>query len=222
MNRNHLAIQFSQPLTDITFTFATIEYQDNAEVPSYIRLTAYMGTVPVGSATARGAYLGDTFPMGTLTFHATGQPFDMVDIFVPYTPVGTTEFLSDNFIVRGAGGPSFAGSIPDGDTVPGSPLFVNNGVGGAIDLYWSASCLASDVDYAIYEGLLGDFTSHLSRQCTTSAATWATIVPSAGNHYYLIVPHNGSVEGSYGRNSSLVERPPSPGACFPQSIGGCS
>jgi hypothetical protein len=175
----------------------------------------------VGTATARGAYLGDTFPMGTLTFHALGLPFDAVDIYVPYTPVGTTEFLSDNFIVRGSGAPSFAGAVPDGANVPGTPIFVDKGVGGAINLYWSPSCLASDVDYAIYEGRLGDFTSHGPRQCTTSGVTLAMIVPGSGNTYYLIVPHNGSVEGSYGWTSSHLERPPAIGACFPQSIGPC-
>ena len=93
-------------------------------------------------------------------------------------------------------------------TVPGTPLTVGKGIGGAIDLYWSPSCLASDVDYGVYEGTLGDFTSHVSRICATSGTTTATIVPGAGSMYYLVVPHNGSVGGSYGRDGASVERPP--------------
>lgn len=49
----------------------------------------------------------------------------------------------------------------------------------------------------------------------------ATIVPGAGSMYYLVVPHNGAVEGSYGRDGAMGERPASLTACFPQSIGAC-
>ena len=218
-NRNVLSIAFSRPLTGVSVVFATVEYQDNAEVPSIIQLTAHSGPTPVGTATARGAYLGDTYPMGTLTFSSTAQPFDEVDIVVPYTPVGTTVFLADNITAQTASTP--AGSVPDGATVPGSPMTIEIGVGGAINLYWSPSCMASDVDYGVYEGILGDFVTHVPRVCSTSGSIAATIVPGAGNMYYLVVPHNVTAEGSYGRDSGAAQRPPSASACLPQVLGAC-
>lgn len=219
-NRNHLQIAFSRPLASITITFATIEYQDNAETPDLVLLTARSGGATVGTASARGAYLGDTYPMGSVTYNAGTATFDNVDVYVPFNANGCTDFLADNIIVQTAAAAA-SGSVPDGATVPGSPLRVENGIGGAINLYWSASCMATDVDYAVYEGVLGDFTSHLSRVCSTSGATSTTIVPSAGNAYYLVVPHNGSIEGSYGVDSASAQRPASLSACFPQAIGAC-
>jgi hypothetical protein len=218
-NRNVLSIAFSQPLVGVSLVFATVEYQDNAEIPSLVELTAHSGATTVGTTTARGAYLGDTYPMGTLTFSSAGQPFDTIDIVVPYTPVGTTVFLADNITVQTAS--TASGSVPDGATVPGTPLTVEIGIGGAINLYWSPSCMATDVDFGVYEGTLGDFTSHVPRVCSTSGATTATIVPGVGDMYYLVVPHNGSVEGSYGTDGVLAQRPASLTACYPQTIGAC-
>ena len=133
-NRNILSIAFSQPLTGVSLVFATVEYQDNAEIPSDLMLTAYSGGTIVGTARVNGAYLGDTYPMGTLTFSSAAQTFDGVDIVVPYTPVGTTVFLADNIIVQTAAAGT-AGAVPDGAYVPGSPLIVEDGIGGAINLY---------------------------------------------------------------------------------------
>ena len=40
------------------------------------------------------------------------------------------------------------------------------------------------------------------------------VTPSDGDRYYLVVPHNTNVEGSYGRDSAGAERPPgNPTAC---------
>jgi len=219
-SRNHLVIAFSAPLTSITLTYATVEYQDNAETPDLVLLTATSRGVTAGTASTRGAYLGDLFPMGTVTFVTPGPSFDKVDVYVPVNANGCTDFLADNVIVQ-ATPAATAGSVPDGASVPGAPLTVTKGIGGAIDLYWSPSCLSSDIDFGVYEGMLGDMTSHVSRVCTTSGTTTATIVPGTGNMYYLVVPHNGSVEGSYGKDGASVERSPSLSACFAQAIGAC-
>jgi len=213
LDRNQLNVWFSQNLTSISVVFATVEYQDNAEVPSNIRLTAYGPSGLVGTAVTHAAYLGDTFPMGTLAFDSGGVAFDHVEIVVPFNTVGTTNFLADNMIVHTVSGPTAAGSVP--------LLLLQKGVGGAIDVFWSPSCVATDVDYAVYEGQLGNFPSHLPRVCSTSGATSATIVPDAGSAYYLVVPHNGAAEGSYGTASGLIERPPSPAPCFAQALGTC-
>ncbi len=95
-----LDIQFSQPLSGITFTFATADFQQ-VEIPTTIQLTAYehaTGTPSVGSATAHGTYGTDTMPMGTLTFNAA-QPFDLVEITIPPAPQAASDFLVDNIVV---------------------------------------------------------------------------------------------------------------------------
>ena len=132
-------------------------------------------------------------------------------------PSGNTEPWIARFPPCGAG----SGSVPDGAGGLGVPLKVDKGIGGEITLSWSTSCLASDVDYAVYEGALGNFASHTQRACSTSGTTAATLVPGAGDTYYLVVPHNLSVEGSYGTDSSGAERPASPAACFAQTIENC-
>ena len=113
-------------------------------------------------------------------------------------------------------------NVPDGFAVAGTPLTVNKGAPGFIQLRWGDSCLAADVDYAIYEGPLGSFTDHVPVFCSTGGATTHALIPSSGDTYYLVVPHNGSgQEGSYGTDGDGIERPPNLGACAPQSHGSC-
>jgi hypothetical protein len=96
-----LEIQFSQPLTSITFTFATADFQQ-VEIPTTIQLTAYLDAAgAVGSATAHGTYAGDTMPMGTLAFNADTS-FNLVRIEIPYAPMAASGFLVDNITVRAA------------------------------------------------------------------------------------------------------------------------
>ena len=91
-----------------------------------------------------------------------------------------------------------------------------------ITLSWAVSCLATDTDYAIYEGMLGDFTSHTSLFCSTAGATTKTFTPLAGGTYYLVVPLSGTLEGSYGTTNGEAERPVGNDACLPQQIGSCN
>ena len=86
---------------------------------------------------------------------------------------------------------------------------------------WAASCGAGDLDYEIYEGSIGDFTGHVAVECSTGGATTMTISPVGGNTYYLVVPNNGYLEGSYGQNNFGDERAQGGSACFPRSIGAC-
>ena len=111
-----------------------------------------------------------------------------------------------------------AGAVPDGSGVPGTPLTVVEAGGGNITLMWGASCASSDTDYAIYEGTLGDFTSHAPVFCTAGGAT-KTFTPDGVSTYYLVVPRNDSLrEGSYGLDSIGSERPPSNSPCLAQKI----
>ncbi|MGH9869645.1 MAG: DNRLRE domain-containing protein [Candidatus Polarisedimenticolia bacterium] len=117
--------------------------------------------------------------------------------------------------------PAGAGRVPDGGPTPGVPLTVDLAPGGDITLSWSASCTATDTDFAVYEGVLEDFTSHQPRLCSTAGSMTVTLTPGSGGRYYLVVPHNGAREGSYGLKSDLSERPASSAPCVPQSIATC-
>jgi len=113
--------------------------------------------------------------------------------------------------------------------VPGSvppTLEVSLVSGTVINLAWQASCGAGAVDYAIYEGELGNWYSHTLKDCTDDGGDLnEDVTPEPGNRYFLVVPHdNAGVEGSYGKDAPLgAERPPGSAVCQPsQSFGSCS
>lgn len=114
INKNSLDIKFSGPVTAITLTFATADFQQ-VEVPTTLQLTAYNDsaqTPAVGSATAHGRYGSDTMPMGQLSF-SSGQPFNLVEIAIPYQPLGASAFLVDNITVTPASsGPASLRFVP--------------------------------------------------------------------------------------------------------------
>jgi len=114
-----------------------------------------------------------------------------------------------------------AGAIPDGDTIPGTPLSIALLPSGDVTLSWGTSCLPSGVDYEIYEGTIGSYTSHADLFCSTGGLTSFTFSPSGGNTYYLVVPATGAVEGSYGTDSTGAERPQGTSSCLGQSVGVC-
>jgi hypothetical protein len=121
-----------------------------------------------------------------------------------------------------AGEPSIAaGAVPDGWDVPGVPLTVGRGTGERIVLSWDASCLSTDDDYVVYEGVLGSFASHFPTTCSTGGATTWDLTPSPGSNYYLIAPANGVSEGSRGTDSSGAERSPGTATCLPLNINRC-
>lgn len=116
--------------------------------------------------------------------------------------------------------PPLAHETPGG-RVPS--LTVTKGVAPSITLSWGASCAAGDTDYGVYEGSIGAWYSHTSVNCAVGA-TSSTFNAAAGNRYYLVVPHNGSVEGSYGKDkvgAVETERPTGGGACEVQVLGTC-
>ncbi len=101
VNANALDIKFSQPVTSISFVFATADFQQ-VEVPTSVQLTAYVdstASTPVGSALAHGTYANDTMPMGTLTFTAGGRPFNLVEILIPRQALAAADFFVDNVTV---------------------------------------------------------------------------------------------------------------------------
>lgn len=102
LDPGRLDISFSQVLTAITFTFATADFQQ-VEVPTTIQLDAYMDSTLVGSQQAHGTYGSDTMPMGTLTFDSGGRPFNRVEVWIPWQPLGSTDVLLDNIVVTPGG-----------------------------------------------------------------------------------------------------------------------
>ena len=79
----------------------------------------------------------------------------------------------------------------------------------------------SDGDYAIYEGDLDLPGSHQPLSCSTAGALSATVQPSTGDRYYLVVPLSAIAEGSYGRNSDSLERGQGFAACAQQLATTC-
>jgi hypothetical protein len=124
-----------------------------------------------------------------------------------------------------------AGAVPNGADQPGEPLRIARDATGTLTLSWGNSCSPSDFDYSVYRGdlfeLISDsvvrtsFVNHEPLLCSTGTAgqTSATFVPGYEDAYYLVVPHDFVVEGSYGSDSDGIGRPRGPQACRPQSIG---
>jgi hypothetical protein len=115
-----------------------------------------------------------------------------------------------------------AGATPDGAEVPGPQLVLDkSSPNDEVTLTWGDSCSQDDDDYAVYAGQLDGVGDHAPLACSTAGSTTYTLVPGAGDAYYLIVPNNGITEGSYGRDSSGVPRPQGAGACYPRIEGAC-
>lgn len=111
------------------------------------------------------------------------------------------------------------GSVPDGKSVAGTPLLLDK-VGNQVQLTWGGSCSSSDTHYGVYEGFLGLFYTHFSKLCDIGAQM-TTFTPGSSDHYYLVVPTDGTEEGSYGRDGEAIERPRGGGACKPQQSISC-
>jgi hypothetical protein len=119
-------------------------------------------------------------------------------------------------LVADIAGPANPGRIPptlhiDKSSTPGN-----------IVLTWAASCSEGGTDFGIYEGSIGSWFSHTAKLCHDAPPTLTEdITPAAGSSYYLVVPHNGAEEGSYGL-ATAGERPPGATVCQPvQTITPC-
>ena len=123
------------------------------------------------------------------------------------------------FLVDGEWAP-----VASAGTVPNASLMLNKAGTPDITLTWDPSCQATDTDYAIYEGVVGSFQSHVpipAPSCTTAGTAGGTLQPGSGSHYYLVVPQGSAREGSYGTDSNGMPRPSSISACRPQLVGAC-
>jgi hypothetical protein len=105
-------------------------------------------------------------------------------------------------------------------------LHVARGASGDLTLTWGAACFPLGASYNVYEGTIGDWTSHAPRICA-NAGTTALLTPAPESSYYLVVPHTvnslppESVEGSYGLLGDGTERAPSTNACGQRWVQEC-
>jgi hypothetical protein len=182
-------------------------------------------TVDILLSTDRGASFpevlaADTPNDGSETVTVPGVTTDLARVRVACSD-GIFFDISDEDFAVGEPPPPPAGAVPDGMFIPGAQLLVEPAGGGDITLSWGSSCRGDDGDYAIYEGALGDFTSHTPRTCSTGDVLTETLTPASGSAYYLVVPRSASREGGYGFDGDGLSRPPSPAACAPQLVGVC-
>jgi hypothetical protein len=81
----------------------------------------------------------------------------------------------------------------------------------SVTIYCPASCASGGTSYGLYEGTIASLQTgmydHAKKTCIESCPGNITFGPASGDRYYLVVPHNGSEEGSYGLDSTLTERP---------------
>ncbi len=136
---------------------------------------------------------------------------DVTDDGVDDLIVGARAFTDDQ--VR-EGAVFVYGGIAAGTGRPSTPLLVGKPAAGTAEIVWGASCRATDDDYVVYRGDLGDFASHQPLTCSTGGQTnWITPVDGT-DQYFLVAPTNGTHQGSLGR-------PPVAGACAPDLVTEC-
>jgi len=113
------------------------------------------------------------------------------------------------------GGGSSPGRVPEDITVERLP-------GGDLQIRWSPSRCDGSADYGIYEGLIGNWYSHRSVSCSdTLGDRVETISPDPRDTYYLVVPSDPDAEGSFGLDSTDLERPQGASACRAQQTFDC-
>jgi hypothetical protein len=106
--------------------------------------------------------------------------------------------------------------------VPAGSLLAAKAGSGLLTLSWDPSCLATDDDYAIYQGQMHGFDAHAPLFCSTGGATQKTFAtPTFPRVYFLVVPLDATQEGSYGTDSYFTERPPGASSCKVQSVKQC-
>jgi len=126
---------------------------------------------------------------------------------VNYTP--PPEGWDCSYVGNGSCGLAAPKPVPDGKWVLGTPLKASKVNGDIVHITWDVSTCASS-NYNVYSGPLSSVSSY-------SYDTWTCNIGNTGNadvaisntgnaQFFLIVPVEGSKEGSHGRNSSGNER----------------
>ena len=134
-----MAVEFSQPVTNLTMSFFTGELSSEYNTAGLVLVTAYTNsamTNPVTTGSARGAWVSGAYPEGVLSF-GSATPFTKVKIEVPsQNPVPSYLFFVDNIVVQLAAPlPPHAPPLAFGGRfyqLAGQPLAIN-----IADLTWS-------------------------------------------------------------------------------------
>lgn len=191
-----------------TITAFRLYTKPNATGPRERASWSYVGRYPYAGGTTSG--------QATLVCPATGgYPFLAAAIELDSGQVVTT-YLSHATMVECDTYAAGAGGVADGGP---SGLFVDKDPDGDLALRWGRSCSIGDNNYEVYEGAIGDWTSHVPRGCAAGFA--ATLTPPPFDGYYLIVPSEDNYEGSYGTRSGGVERPLGASVCRTRLINAC-
>ena len=230
---NEAQITISSP------SFASIYYSDASggcgigsvikQYDVWLRQVARDAPAPTDRNQTMGAWtLGNTCAIGSSCVVTTSCGTVACDAYLALSPRYDSGFQTGEAPGKARVGPNStrvqagllgAGAVPSGP--PDVPLTLAKGAAPLLSLSWGASCSAGAVDYGVYEGPLLSFTNRVSLLCSTAGATIALITPSSENSYYLVVPATSNTEGSYGKNSSGVERSATVVACRPQNLGSC-
>jgi hypothetical protein len=91
--------------------------------------------------------------------------------------------------------------------------------GGMLLLDWNPDC-GSGTAHAVYRGDLAlgyDSLAFEPGNCSVSPTSAVIAAGSGEADFFLVVPHLGGQEGSYGVRSDGDARSPAPVACFPQA-----
>jgi ELWxxDGT repeat protein len=115
-----------------------------------------------------------------------------------------------------------AGEVPDGAGVPGQPLRVSRISGDGVRLDWDASCTRRDAGYAVYEGALGDYTTHVPATCSVDGVTSWYLRPGPSSRYFVVSALGGNgIEGPLGVASDGTPRAPGPAPCGTPTPAAC-
>jgi hypothetical protein len=165
------------------------------------------GPVRIGGTTI-GAESTGIFDLSALVGYAPGS---ILITNNQGSPSSMTVLINPNATLAGSPG---AGQV--------TQLRVSTLLPSSLELVWQPSCSSDDDDYAVYSGEMGAFTSHFYAICSTAGATTKSLSMPPDSRYYLVVPIDGSEEGSYGHDGTGAERPPGTATCGAQHIApGC-
>jgi hypothetical protein len=172
----------------------------------------------VGGVTTGTTDLGDFCPGGGYHFAmAAALEFDGGQSETDYVSVP----LSPACIPESIAG---ASRVPEAGA---DALHISRDASGALALTWGAACFPLGASYGVYEGTIGNWTSHTPRICNALGPT-AVVTPAPESSYYLVVPYASNsgppgmdFEGSYGLRGDGTERLPSTAACAPQAVQEC-
>ncbi len=240
-----LIVSFDVPVTLGLFNF------DPADLVRYIRTGPNCGdwalaaTNPEFKASTAGfgiptsVNMLDAARVGPLFIFSLDVPADLGPPAVTYLPGQIVSWNGAAFALYEplAGWPT--SSTVDGLSIVGNPgivpptILVNKTASPQLDtsdivISWSASCSEGASDYGIYQGTIGAWYSHTAVDCTDAGVPLTEqITPAAGAKYYLVVPHNTQLEGSYGAKRvnpipTFTERPVGASQCIPvQTVTPC-